>query len=98
MLSALAGFGLVPFGLWNKRRFLADRVLGNVVSSGIKVMVLAVIIGIGTNLFGELTALVGGEPEIAEALSLLMGALTLFGLGIFGPAIDRKSPRLNSSH
>src|SRR3546814_3939252 len=50
-------------------------------------MVLAVIIGIGTNLFGELTALVGGEPEIAEALSLLMGALTLFGLGIFGPAI-----------
>src|SRR3546814_3014992 len=86
-LTALAGFVLVPFALWNKTSFLAVRVLGNVVSSGIKVMVLAVIIGIGTNLFGELTALVGGEPEIAEALSLLMGALTLFGLGIFGPAI-----------
>lgn len=86
-LTALAGFVLVPFALWNKTSFLAERVLGNVVSSGIKVMVLAVIIGIGTNLFGELTALVGDEPEIAEALSLLMGALTLFGLGIFGPGI-----------
>lgn len=86
-LTALAGFVLVPFALWNKTSFLAERVLGNVVSSGIKVMVLAVIIGIGTNLFGELTALVGSEPEIAEALSLLMGALTLFGLGIFGPGI-----------
>jgi type IV secretion system protein TrbL len=86
-LTALAGFVLVPFALWNKTSFLAERVLGNVVSSGIKVMVLAVIIGIGTNLFGELTALAGSEPEIAEALSLLMGALTLFGLGIFGPGI-----------
>ncbi|KKC25856.1 P-type conjugative transfer protein TrbL [Sphingomonas sp. SRS2] len=86
-LTALAGFVLVPFALWNKTSFLAERVLGNIVSSGIKVMVLAVIIGIGTNLFGELTALVGSEPEIAEALSLLMGALTLFGLGIFGPGI-----------
>jgi type IV secretion system protein TrbL len=86
-LTALAGFVLVPFALWNKTSFLAERVLGNVVSSGIKVMMLAVIIGIGTNLFGELTDLVGSEPEIAEALSLLMGALTLFGLGIFGPGI-----------
>src|SRR3546814_759538 len=49
-LTALAGFVLVPFALWNKTSFLAERVLGNVVSSGIKVMVLAVIIGIGTNL------------------------------------------------
>lgn len=86
-LTALAGFVLVPFALWNKTSFLAERVLGNVVSSGIKVMVLAVILGIGTNLFGELTALVGKEPQIGEALSLLMGALTLFGLGIFGPGI-----------
>src|SRR3546814_7318930 len=44
-LTTLAGFILVPFALWNKTSFLAERVLGNVVSSGIKVMVLAVIIG-----------------------------------------------------
>src|SRR5262249_5276272 len=51
-LVSLAGFVLVPFALWNKTAFLAERVLGNVVSSGIKVLVLAVIIGIGSGLFG----------------------------------------------
>ncbi|EIZ77480.1 P-type conjugative transfer protein TrbL [Novosphingobium sp. Rr 2-17] len=86
-LTALAGFVLVPFALWNKTSFLAERVLGNVISSGIKVMVLAVIIGIGTNFFDQMTSLVGDDPGIAEALTLLMGALTLFGLGIFGPGI-----------
>jgi len=28
-LTTLAGFVLVPFALWNKTRFLAERVLGN---------------------------------------------------------------------
>ena len=41
-LTSLAGFVLVPFALWNKSSFLAERVLGHVISSGIKVMVLAV--------------------------------------------------------
>ncbi|MFT4053911.1 MAG: P-type conjugative transfer protein TrbL [Novosphingobium sp.] len=86
-LTALAGFVLVPFALWNKTSFLAERVLGNVISSGIKVMVLAVIVGIGTTYFDQMTSLVGDDPGIAEALTLLMGALTLFGLGIFGPGI-----------
>ena len=86
-LTALAGFVLVPFALWNKTSFLAERVLGHVVSSGIKVMVLAVIIGIGTHCFDQMTSLVGDDPGISEALTLLMGALTLFGLGIFGPGI-----------
>jgi hypothetical protein len=47
-LTALAGFVLVPFALWNRTSFLAERVLGNVVASGIKVMVLGVIVGIGS--------------------------------------------------
>jgi hypothetical protein len=53
-LTTLAGFILIPFGLFNKTSFLAERVLGNVVASGVKVLALAVIIGIGTTLFGEL--------------------------------------------
>ena len=36
LFPALAGFVLVPFALWNKTSFLAERVLGNVISSGIK--------------------------------------------------------------
>ena len=86
-LTALAGFVLVPFALWNRTSFLAERVLGNVVSSGIKVMVLAVIIGISSNFFTEFATAAQGEPDIARALSLALASLTLFGLGIFGPSI-----------
>lgn len=87
-LTSLAGFILVPFALWSRTSFLAERVLGNVVSSGIKVMVLAVIVGIGSNFFTEFTdALQGQEPDIGQAMSLVLASLSLFGLGIFGPAI-----------
>jgi len=86
-LTTLAGFVLVPFALWNKTSFLAERVLGNVVSSGIKVLVLAVIVGIGTGLFGEFTAPTGTEPSIDHALTLMLASIALFGLGIFGPGI-----------
>ena len=87
-LTSLAGFILVPFALWNRTSFLAERVLGNVVSSGIKVMVLAVIVGIGSNFFTEFTTSIQGQDvDLAAAMSLALGALTLFGLGIFGPGI-----------
>ena len=46
-LTTLAGFVLIPFGLFGKSAFMAERVLGNVISSGIKVLVLAVIGGDG---------------------------------------------------
>jgi type IV secretion system protein TrbL len=87
-LTTLAGFVLVPFALWNKTAFLAERVLGNVIASGIKVMVLAVIIGIGATFFNQFTAaLQGHPPSLSDAMSLMLASLTLFGLGIFGPGI-----------
>jgi len=87
-LTTLAGFVLVPFALWNRTSFLAERVLGNVVSSGIKVMMLAVIVGIGSNFFAEFTAALNGkEPDIGQAMSLVLAALSIFGLGIYGPTI-----------
>ncbi|HTM78546.1 MAG TPA: P-type conjugative transfer protein TrbL [Devosia sp.] len=87
-LTTLAGFTLVPFALWNKTSFLAERVLGNVIASGIKVMVLAVIIGIGATFFGQFTdALQGRDPSLADAMSLMLASISLFGLGIFGPGI-----------
>ena len=55
-LTTLAGFVLIPFGLFGKTAFAAERVLGNVISSGVKVMVLAVIVGIGSTLFSQFTA------------------------------------------
>ena len=87
-LTTLAGFVLVPFGLFGKTAFLAERVLGNVVTSGVKVLVLAVIVGIGTTLFGEFTQGFGGnQPSLEDALALVLAALSLLGLGIFGPGI-----------
>ena len=87
-LTTLAGFILVPFSLWNRTAFLAERVLGNVVTSGIKVMVLAVIVGIGSGFFSEfIGALDGQEPDIGQAMSLVLASLALLGLGIFGPSV-----------
>lgn len=86
-LTALAGFVLVPFALWNKTAFLAEKVLGNVVSSGIKVLVLAVIVGIGTGLFAEFRIPAGAEPSIDQALVIMLASLSMLALGIFGPGI-----------
>ena len=87
-LTTLAGFVLVPFALWGKTSFLAERVLGNVVASGIKVMVLAVIVGIGSTFFAQfINALPDQEPSLKDAMALALASLALFGLGIFGPGI-----------
>ena len=87
-LTTLAGFVLIPFGLFGKSAFMAERVLGNVISSGIKVLVLAVIIGIGSTLFSQFTAGFGGAtPTIDQAMAIVLAALSLLGLGIFGPGI-----------
>ena len=86
-LTTLAGFILVPFALWNRTAFLAERVLGNVVSAGIKVLVLATIVGIGSAIFSDFHNAVGGEPSVDEALAIMLASLALLGLGIFGPGI-----------
>ena len=87
-LTTLAGFVLIPFALFNKTAFLAEKVLGNVVASGIKVMVLAIIVGIGSGLFSQFTTSYGAnQPTIEQTLSVVLAALALLGLGIFGPGI-----------
>ncbi|EXL01674.1 conjugal transfer protein TrbL [Brucella anthropi] len=86
-LTTLAGFILIPFALFGKTAFLAEKVLGNIVASGVKILVLAVIVGIGSGLFDEFTAGFSDAPTITEALSVMLGALALMGLSIFGPGI-----------
>ena len=86
-LTTLAGFVLVPFGLFGRTAFLAEKVLGNVVSSGVKILVLAVIVGIGSTIFNQFTSGIGASPTINDALTLILAALTLLGMTIFGPGI-----------
>jgi type IV secretion system protein TrbL len=87
-LTTLAGFVLVPFALWNKTSFLAERVLGNVIAAGVKLMVLAIIVGIGSSLFATITSSFNGdEITLQQAVSTVLAAIAIFGLGIFGPGI-----------
>jgi type IV secretion system protein TrbL len=86
-LTTLAGFVLVPFGLFGRTAFLAEKVLGNVVSSGVKILVLAVIVGIGSTIFGQFTSVLNNPPTITDALTLILAALSMLGLTIFGPGI-----------
>ncbi|NDB70035.1 MAG: P-type conjugative transfer protein TrbL, partial [Methylocystaceae bacterium] len=87
-LTTLAGFILIPFGLFGKTAFAAERVLGNVFSSGVKVLVLAVVVGIGSTLFSQFTTGFGAaQPTVDDALTIVLASLSLLGLGIFGPAI-----------
>jgi len=87
-LTTLAGFVLVPFALWNKSAFLAERVLGNVIAAGIKLMVLAIVVGIGSTLFGDFaSSFAGGDITLAQAASTVLGALSIFMLGIFGTGV-----------
>src|SRR5580692_8265367 len=86
-LTTLAGFVLVPFGLFGRTAFLAEKVLGNVVASGVKILVLAVIIGIGSTIFGQFTSGFNSPPTIDDALTLILASLALLGLSIFGPGI-----------
>lgn len=88
-LTTLAGFVLVPFALWNKTAFLAERVLGHVITSGIKLMVIAVIIAIGSTLFGSVTEAfqTGEDVTLGEVMSAVLAALVFFWMGIFAPGI-----------
>ena len=87
-LVTLAGFVLLPFAFFNRTAFMAERVLGHIVSTGIKVLVLAVITGIGTTLFSQFTAAgLGVEPDINQVMAIALAALSLLGLAIFGPGI-----------
>ena len=87
-LVTLAGFVLLPFAFFGRTAFMAERVLGHIISSGIKVLVLAVITGIGTTLFTQfINAGLGVEPDIQQVMAIALAALSLLGLGIFGPSI-----------
>ena len=85
-LTVLAGFVLVPFALFGQTAFLAERVLGNVISSGIKLMVLAIVVGIGASIFGTLVRPTG-EITLTQAASTILAAIAVFGLALFIPGL-----------
>ena len=86
-LTTLAGFVLVPFALFGRTAFLAERVLGGVITAGLKLMVLAIVIGIGSSLFGQIVPPAGTEITLKHAASIILAATAVFGLAVFVPGI-----------
>lgn len=86
-LTTLAGFVLVPFALFGRTAFLAERVLGGVITAGLKLMVLAIVIGIGASLFGQIVPPAGTEITLKHAASIILAAIAVFGLAVFVPGI-----------
>jgi len=82
-IVTLGGFVLLPFGIWNRSAFLAERPLGYVVSSGLKVLALAIVVSGARTIFDQLQPSV--NPDIYEALSILVASILLAMLAIFIP-------------
>ena len=80
-LTTLKGFILVPFALWRGTAFIAEPVLGQVITSGVRILVFAVITGIGTQLFGQiLPTNPATELSLQDALTILLASMTIAGL------------------
>jgi len=84
-LVTLIAFVTVPFGVLSQTSFLAERAIGYVVSVGLKFMALAVILGIGINIFQQFTLSL--EPTISEECGLLLSAVFLMMLALKIPSI-----------
>ena len=82
-IVTLGGFILLPFGIWSKSAFLAERPLGYVVSSGLKVLALAIVVSGARTVFDQLQP--SANPDIYEALTILVAAILLAMLALFIP-------------
>jgi type IV secretion system protein TrbL len=82
-IVTLGGLVLLPFGIWSKSAFLAERPLGYVVAAGLKALALALVVSLAQTIFGELQP--SENPDLYEALAILAAALLLAMLAIFIP-------------
>lgn len=82
-IVTLGGFILLPFGIWSKSAFLAERPLGYVVSSGLKILALAIVVSGARTVFDQLQP--STNPDIYEALTILVASILLAMLAVFIP-------------
>jgi type IV secretion system protein TrbL len=75
--GSLVSFVLVPFGVLTKTAFISERPLGWVVGSGIRLMVLTMVLGVANNLFNTLAPKPGSPITIYEAFTIALAALLL---------------------
>ena len=80
--GSLAAFVLVPFAVLSKTAFIAERPLGWVVGSGVRLMVLTLVLGVGNNIFQSLKIPPGQSVTTYEAFCIALAALLLMVLSL----------------
>jgi type IV secretion system protein TrbL len=80
-LGTLAAFVLVPFAVVSKTAFIAERPLGWVVASGVRLMVLTMVVGIGDVIFDDMVVPVE-DMTVRTALDIALAAIVLMILSI----------------
>jgi len=85
LLVASAGFILIPFGMFKPTAFMAERVFGAIIAFGVKLMALALIIGI-SDAFLQ-TIAVPQTVTWQEAIELCVIALALCFLSLHAPGV-----------
>jgi type IV secretion system protein TrbL len=80
--GSLAAFVLVPFAVLSKTAFIAERPLGWVVGSGVRLMVLTLVLGVGNNIFQLLKVSSGQTVTAYQAFIIAMAALLLMALSL----------------
>lgn len=97
LLIATAGFIIIPFGVFKPTAFLAERVFGAIIAFGIKLMVLALIIGVSDQFLK--TVAVPTTVSWQQAIELSVIALALAFLTLHAPAVAQSllsgSPHLS---
>ncbi len=78
-LTTLVGFILVPFALFGKTTFLAERVLTAVMNAGIKLMVIGIIAGIGSSVFKSFI-IPNNDITLEQAASAVLASLAILCL------------------
>jgi type IV secretion system protein TrbL len=80
--GSLAAFVLVPFAVLSKTAFIAERPLGWVVGSGVRLMVLTLVLGVGNNIFQSLKVPSGQTVTTYQAFCIALAALLLMVLSL----------------
>jgi type IV secretion system protein TrbL len=80
--GSLVAFVLVPFAVLSKTSFIAERPLGWVVGSGIRLMVLTLVLGVGNNIFQSLQAPPGTTITTYQAFGVALASLLLMVLSL----------------
>ena len=83
-ISALAAFVLVPFAIFSKTSFIAERPLGYVVSGGVRLFIIAALVSLSYDLFANIQLT---QLAIDQVAGIALGAIALAVLSFVAPRI-----------